>query len=280
MHSFKQYKLQGHHGSILSLNLRSDGKQLASGGDDGVKIWDLATQSKIPAPAWSELRGPTTKVLWIKREDDDEALLLFGTGHGFIGCWREATVHVHPVDNDGLLDALDRRRHLLRANPGSFPSIRSPKPPHLQRAGPLFTHNPNVDFDLFCERQLASSCVPFRSSLPGSRLRRTSVSVRTSGIRARRVAVLPTNFSPRVTERAFGDSGPASASARAAPNRSSPAPSRRIARRRYRQDSIHHRHVWISPTSNRTPSEATCGAGGQRYVVCRSAAALDISMFA
>ncbi|KAF7324921.1 Acid protease [Mycena kentingensis (nom. inval.)] len=105
-------------------------------------------------------------------------------------------------------------------NPGSFPSIRSPKPPHLQRAGPLFTHNPNVDFDLFCERQLASSCVPFRSSLPGSRLRRTSVSVRTSGIRARRVAVLPTNFSPRVTERAFGDSGPASASARAAPNRS------------------------------------------------------------
>ncbi|KAF7324920.1 WD-REPEATS-REGION domain-containing protein [Mycena kentingensis (nom. inval.)] len=91
MHSFKQYKLQGHHGSILSLNLRSDGKQLASGGDDGVKIWDLATQSKIPAPAWSELRGPTTKVLWIKREDDDEALLLFGTGHGFIGCWREAT---------------------------------------------------------------------------------------------------------------------------------------------------------------------------------------------
>ncbi|KAF7322760.1 hypothetical protein HMN09_00055000 [Mycena chlorophos] len=70
--------------------LAPDGKYLASGGSDGTKIWDLALRSEVNAPASSwALRGATTQLLWLKRDDDTTEALVIGTQAGYLVCWSD-----------------------------------------------------------------------------------------------------------------------------------------------------------------------------------------------
>ncbi|KAF7289796.1 hypothetical protein MIND_01353800 [Mycena indigotica] len=85
------FKLSGHSGAIISLSVRHDGKFLASGGSDGTKVWELSGRRAVSVPASPDLRGATTSLLWIKREDDIGEALVIGTHAGYVAGWREET---------------------------------------------------------------------------------------------------------------------------------------------------------------------------------------------
>ncbi|CAK5272844.1 unnamed protein product [Mycena citricolor] len=86
-----QCKLSGETGAILALEARDDGKYLASGGlnANGPKVWDLKDMRQVEVvTVASDLRGATTKLQWIKREDDICEALIYGTQNGFLVCCR------------------------------------------------------------------------------------------------------------------------------------------------------------------------------------------------
>lgn len=96
-------ELRGHSGAILAMSATEDGSFLASGGTkqrspqtqplssttgaDGTKIFDIRTMREVETPQISESRGPTTAVLWLKREDDVVDGLVSGSQRGHLFCW-------------------------------------------------------------------------------------------------------------------------------------------------------------------------------------------------
>ncbi|KAJ7732819.1 WD40-repeat-containing domain protein, partial [Mycena olivaceomarginata] len=84
-----QSKLRGHSGGIVRLRATEDGRLLASGGTDGTKVWDLSTMRELRSPKSSDIRGASTALVWIKREDDLGEALFYGTQNGQLVCWKE-----------------------------------------------------------------------------------------------------------------------------------------------------------------------------------------------
>ncbi|KAJ7838321.1 hypothetical protein B0H14DRAFT_3700256 [Mycena olivaceomarginata] len=80
-----QGRLRGHLGGIVRLRATEDGRFLASGGKptstDGAKVWDLRTMREVRSPDSPAIRGGTTALVWIKREDDLSEALFYGTEH-------------------------------------------------------------------------------------------------------------------------------------------------------------------------------------------------------
>ncbi|KAJ7175070.1 quinon protein alcohol dehydrogenase-like superfamily [Mycena crocata] len=62
---------------------------LASGGADGVRLWDMVTMRPINGPNGAGNRGKTTALTWIRREDEPGEILVYGTHGGYIVCWRQ-----------------------------------------------------------------------------------------------------------------------------------------------------------------------------------------------
>ncbi|CAK5269520.1 unnamed protein product [Mycena citricolor] len=95
-----QCKLSGKTGAVLILKARDDGKYLASGAlnSNGPKVWDMKDMQQVEVvTVTSDLRGATTKLQWIKREDDIGKALIYGTQNGFIVCCRlESTGQAAP----------------------------------------------------------------------------------------------------------------------------------------------------------------------------------------
>jgi hypothetical protein len=58
-------------------------------GTDGAKVWDLRTMREVRSPDSPAIRGGTTALVWIKREDDLSEALFYGTEHGQLVCWKE-----------------------------------------------------------------------------------------------------------------------------------------------------------------------------------------------
>ncbi|KAJ7668603.1 WD40-repeat-containing domain protein [Mycena polygramma] len=81
--------LDGHFGAIVALGATDDGKLLASGAADGTKVWDLETMTQLGCPSSSAIRGATTAITWIKRDDDPGEALSYGTQGGYLVCWRQ-----------------------------------------------------------------------------------------------------------------------------------------------------------------------------------------------
>ncbi|KAJ7777997.1 WD40-repeat-containing domain protein [Mycena maculata] len=83
-------KLLGHSGVVYSIVATDDGKFLASGGNDGTRIWDLQRMTQIPnRPASSGIRGATTAIAWTNLDDDPGEMLFYGTITGFLISWRQ-----------------------------------------------------------------------------------------------------------------------------------------------------------------------------------------------
>ncbi|KAF9555246.1 WD40 repeat-like protein [Agrocybe pediades] len=91
--------LKGHKGLVLCMSITEDGK-LASGGVDGVRIWDFRDvmgkqlpsdwrASQLSRPSGAGDRGPTTALTWVRREDEPDDGLIYGTAGGLVVCWRE-----------------------------------------------------------------------------------------------------------------------------------------------------------------------------------------------
>ncbi|KIK54518.1 hypothetical protein GYMLUDRAFT_63121 [Collybiopsis luxurians FD-317 M1] len=84
-------KLTGHGGAVLCLSVTEDGKLLASGGADGLRIWDMKTRKQLSVPSRAGVRGAVTAVTWASRSDDpdDTRAVFFGTQSGSLVCWKQ-----------------------------------------------------------------------------------------------------------------------------------------------------------------------------------------------
>ncbi|KAJ7736277.1 WD40-repeat-containing domain protein [Mycena metata] len=82
--------LAGHSGAITRLRASDEGKFLASAGTDGTKVWDVSTKRELASPKSPAIRGATTALVWVKREDDLGEALFYGTLNGYLICWRQA----------------------------------------------------------------------------------------------------------------------------------------------------------------------------------------------
>ncbi|KAK7467563.1 hypothetical protein VKT23_004616 [Stygiomarasmius scandens] len=82
--------MASHRGAVHALSVTDEGRYLASGGSDGVKIWNMTSFKEVPiAATW---RGAATALLWLRRPDRAEEILIYGTSTGFIGGWRQEVV--------------------------------------------------------------------------------------------------------------------------------------------------------------------------------------------
>ncbi|RDB18853.1 hypothetical protein Hypma_014539 [Hypsizygus marmoreus] len=80
--------MTGHIGPITCVTATDDGK-VASGGVDGVRLWNLRTATELARPSGAGQRGATTALAWIQREDEPDDGLVYGTANGYLVCWKE-----------------------------------------------------------------------------------------------------------------------------------------------------------------------------------------------
>ncbi|KAJ6476558.1 WD40-repeat-containing domain protein [Mycena vulgaris] len=103
---FLQSKLRGHSGGIARLRATEDGRLLASGGTDDVKVWDLRTMHELGSPKSPEMCGASTVFVWIKRKDDLSEVLFYGTQNSYLGLavFEEISCNrvVNPAEITGL----------------------------------------------------------------------------------------------------------------------------------------------------------------------------------
>nr|GAT43921.1 predicted protein [Mycena chlorophos] len=79
--------LHGHSGPIFSLLTTEDGRFLASGGSDGMRIWNLDLGEPVKVPRWSAFLAASTAVVWVKRDDSAFEMVISGTQSGRLVCW-------------------------------------------------------------------------------------------------------------------------------------------------------------------------------------------------
>ncbi|KAG2739765.1 WD40 repeat-like protein [Suillus brevipes Sb2] len=86
-------RLVGHKNAINCLAVSHNGCMLASGGSDGMRIWDLKRRAQLPippqTPAIRNPADPVTCACWITRHEATQETLCYGTGLGFIGIWQQ-----------------------------------------------------------------------------------------------------------------------------------------------------------------------------------------------
>lgn len=66
-------------------------------GIDGVRIWSLATLTELSRPVGAGGRGATTALTWVRRQDDTDDALIYGTQIGFLVCWKREETRNQPV---------------------------------------------------------------------------------------------------------------------------------------------------------------------------------------
>ncbi|KAJ6448088.1 WD40-repeat-containing domain protein [Mycena vitilis] len=87
-----QGALAGHTGAVVCIAANENGRLLASGGTDGTRLWCLEKMSPATRPTGPGIRGATTSILWLRREDEATEILFYGTQNGYLVCWKQATV--------------------------------------------------------------------------------------------------------------------------------------------------------------------------------------------
>ncbi|KAJ7080660.1 WD40-repeat-containing domain protein [Mycena belliarum] len=111
--------LNGHQGSVNCLRATEDGQILASGGTDGVKLWDLTTLAALARPNGAGIRGATSALVWIRREDEAGEILVYGTQIGFVVFWKQNPV----AGKDRRLVVFEEASVFQMADPGEVTSL-------------------------------------------------------------------------------------------------------------------------------------------------------------
>ncbi|KAF8579853.1 WD40 repeat-like protein, partial [Ramaria rubella] len=74
----------GHTDAIHALTVANNGKLLASGGSDGIQLWDMITLEQLMfLQPQHGMWGPVSCIAWVCRNLDQE-LLCYGTGLGYL----------------------------------------------------------------------------------------------------------------------------------------------------------------------------------------------------
>ncbi|TFK53467.1 hypothetical protein OE88DRAFT_1733388 [Heliocybe sulcata] len=81
----------GGNESIWALGISPSSKFIASGGNDGVRLWDLDSYEEVDVPEEWGLRGPVSSLVWLEGESGET--LVYGTALGFLACWRQDNTH-------------------------------------------------------------------------------------------------------------------------------------------------------------------------------------------
>ncbi|KJA13352.1 hypothetical protein HYPSUDRAFT_59954 [Hypholoma sublateritium FD-334 SS-4] len=77
-------KFTGHSESVITLAFSRTGQLLASGGIDGVKVWDLPAKRQIDIPQQPpHERGQVSCICWVTRPNDAFETLCYGNALGF-----------------------------------------------------------------------------------------------------------------------------------------------------------------------------------------------------
>ncbi|TDL19963.1 WD40 repeat-like protein [Rickenella mellea] len=99
-----QCRLKGHTEAIYCVAVSRNGNLLASGGGDGIRLWDLRTFKAFdPQPQSRERQGQVSCTAWLTRRDDAQETLCCGTGLGFLKVWRQTS----PAEN--FIETFDQR---------------------------------------------------------------------------------------------------------------------------------------------------------------------------
>ncbi|KIN98781.1 hypothetical protein M404DRAFT_156911 [Pisolithus tinctorius Marx 270] len=82
--------LWGHQDAILCLVVSNSGTLLASGGFDGLRVWDLCKEVQLPQPLQMRSpKDPITTITWLAQNDSIQETLCCGTGLGYLLIWRQ-----------------------------------------------------------------------------------------------------------------------------------------------------------------------------------------------
>ncbi|KAG6326543.1 hypothetical protein ID866_12546 [Astraeus odoratus] len=82
--------LTGHQDAILCLAVSDTGLLLASRGFDGLRMWDICSQSQLEKPMQIQsIHDPITTVLWVTCKGDLQDTLCCGTGLSHLIVWRQ-----------------------------------------------------------------------------------------------------------------------------------------------------------------------------------------------
>ncbi|KAK0183840.1 hypothetical protein F5146DRAFT_1146695 [Armillaria mellea] len=85
-----QRTLRSTHTVVFCLVVTEKGNFLASRGSSGTCLWDLRNDRLLKRPSAAGLQGDTTAMIWIRREDDSDEVLMYGTLNGYVACWKQA----------------------------------------------------------------------------------------------------------------------------------------------------------------------------------------------
>jgi WD40 repeat protein len=78
-------ELHGHTGPVISMAISSNRRLMASGGTDGVRIWDLKTFHEITIPQQPlQERGQVSCVSWITHKNKTFDTLCYGNALGYL----------------------------------------------------------------------------------------------------------------------------------------------------------------------------------------------------
>ncbi|KAK1233799.1 hypothetical protein PQX77_003026 [Marasmius sp. AFHP31] len=83
--------LSGHTGAVACVAAHPDGTFIATGGEEGTRIWDLKTGHLVSSPTGAGDRGITTAVVFITKRDGADDAIAFGTDNGYLCIWKRGS---------------------------------------------------------------------------------------------------------------------------------------------------------------------------------------------
>ncbi|KIJ64130.1 hypothetical protein HYDPIDRAFT_29014 [Hydnomerulius pinastri MD-312] len=81
--------------TVHALAISNDGEILASGGADGVKLWNITSHKEIPSNTTHNACGAVSCITWIKTKHSTAEMLCYGTGLGYLVFLRPNPVDKH-----------------------------------------------------------------------------------------------------------------------------------------------------------------------------------------